>query len=106
MTDSEENRSANTNTPRVPWWMYVVLILCMVPGLTFPFMGALLGSPDPIVRGLTWFYPVYTLVSGLLAWQCYGRRTYLSWIILVLLLLSHACFYYMAFSIPTGMLYR
>lgn len=81
---------------RVPWWVIVIIIVCMLPGIGFPFMGNLLASGDTVIKGLTWFYPVYTVVSGLLAWQCYGRRSYLTWVILLLLLLSHGCFYYLA----------
>lgn len=76
--------------------MLAVIVLCMAPGLMFPWLVGLIVSPNPIVKGLTWFYPAYVLCSGLLAWQCYGRRTLLTWIILVLLVLSHGCFYYLA----------
>jgi len=55
-------------------------------------------SPDATVRALIWLYPIYVVLSGLLAWQCYGRRTVMSWIILVLMLLTHASFYYLAFA--------
>lgn len=88
----------NDNLRRVPWWMILIIILCALPGLAFPFMGRLLSSGDLTIEGLTWFYPVYTLVSALLAWQCYGRRTLLCWIILALLLISHGCFIYLALT--------
>lgn len=86
--------------PRVPWWMWVIIIACMFPGLWFPWMVSLIQSPNPIVRGLMWFYPAYVFISGFLAWQCYGRRTVMTWIILVLLILSHCCFFYMTFGNP------
>lgn len=88
--------------PRVPWWMWIIIIVCMLPGLAFPAMVSLITDPNPIVKGLVWFYPFYVLMSGFLAWQCYERRTAMSWIILVLLLLSHACFYYMTFYTIEG----
>ena len=83
---------------RVPWWMWVVIVVCMLPGAVFPAMVSLVENANPIVRGLVWFYPAYVLMSVFLAWQCYGRRTVMSWIILVLLVLSHWCFYYMTFG--------
>lgn len=83
---------------RVPWWMWAVIALCMLPGMAFPAMVSLIQNGNPIVRGLVWFYPAYVLMSGFLAWQCYGRRTVMSWIILVLLVMSHWCFYYMTFG--------
>lgn len=91
-----ENGTASAARHRVPWWMWAVIIVAMAPGLTFPWLVTLITSSNPVVRGLTWFYPAYVLCSGLLAWQCYGRRTLMSWIIIVLLLLSHLCFYYLA----------
>lgn len=88
-----------TRKPRVQWWMWVILILCMAPGLSFPWILEMTERADVLTRGLIWFYPCYVLCSGFLAWQCYGRRTYMTWIILALLLLSHLCFYYLAFAL-------
>lgn len=82
---------------RVPWWMWLVIIVCALPGLAFPLLTRLIEDPNPAVRGLTWLYPCYVLCSGVLAWQCYGRRSYVTWIILALLLISHVCFFYLAF---------
>ena len=81
--------------PRVPLWMWLVIILCMLPGVAYPLVAPLFIAPNPVVRTLAWFYPLYVLLSGVLAWQCYGRRTVMCWIILVLLLLSHFCFYWL-----------
>ena len=36
------------------------------------------------------FYPVYVLAAGICAWLSYGRRPEVTWIILVLLILTHA----------------
>lgn len=75
--------------------MWIVVALSVLPGLVFPWTVEM---SNPIIKGLTWFYPAYVLISGFLAWQCYGRRTVMSWIVIILLLLSHACFYYMTFA--------
>ncbi len=100
----EEN---DKNGPRrVPWWIILVIILCALPGICFPWLGSLLTSGNTMIEGLTWFYPLYTIVSALLAWQCYGRRTLLTWIILALLLLSHGCFLYLATSLDGYANYR
>ena len=94
----EDNRNYADMPHRVPWWFWVVLIGGMAPGVSFPWMAELIQSPNEIVRGLTWLYPAYVIISGFLAWQCYGRRTVMSWIVLILMLLSHACFYYLTFA--------
>lgn len=98
MDNSQLQQPESKPGNRVPWWMILIIIVCMLPGLAFPWMLDLVVSGNAIVKGLTWFYPAYVICSGLIAYQCYGRRTALAWIILVLLLLSHACFYILAFS--------
>lgn len=99
----EENRPAGK---RVPWWMTAIIILCALPGVSFPFMGSLMTSGDLTIEGLTWFYPLYTVASAFLAWQCHGRRDLMCWIILVLLLLSHACFIYLATTLDSLTTFR
>ena len=98
MDDSDIN---SIGGPRVPWWMYVVIVACMVPGLCFPWALSLADAGDSVVRWLVWLYPAYVLLSGLLAWQCYGRRSVLTWIVLTLLVLSHAGMYTLTFM-PLG----
>lgn len=44
----------NTNTGRrVPLWMLAIIILCALPGVSFPLMGNLLASGDMTIEGLT-----------------------------------------------------
>ena len=83
--------------PRVPWWMWVIIILSVLPGLMFPWTVSRIAA-NPLLEWLTWFYPLYVICSALLAWQCYGRRSAMSWIIIVLLWLTHGCFYYLTFG--------
>ena len=71
------------------------------PGLCFPWALSLADAGDSVVRWLVWLYPAYVLLSGLLAWQCYGRRSVLTWIVLTLLVLSHAGMYTLTFM-PIG----
>ena len=103
---SDNTDISHTSSRRVPIWMVAVIILCALPGVSFPFLGDLLTSGNLTIEGLTWFYPLYTVASALLAWQCYGRRTPMCWIILALLVLSHACFFYLALSLDSAANYR
>ena len=48
--------------PRTPWWMWVVILLCMVPGLSLPAMLALIDSTHAVTKGLTWLSPAYVLL--------------------------------------------
>ena len=61
----EDNRNYADMPHRVPWWFWVVLIVCMAPGVSFPWMAELIQSPNEIVRGLTWLYPAYVIISGM-----------------------------------------
>ncbi len=87
--------------PRAPRWLYAGIVLCMAPGLCFPWAISLASEGGPVVKTLVWLYPAYVLLSGLLAWQCYGRRSVLTWIVLILLVLSHAGIYTLTFM-PLG----
>lgn len=73
----------------VPTWMKIVIICCMLPVLAFPTLISALPQDSP-VNTLVWLYPLYVLATGICAWVCYGQRRELSWILLVLMLLSHA----------------
>ena len=77
---------------RVPFWMLALIILCMLPAAVYPVW--LMHSQETFIpdsdRPFLWFYPIYTLVCGFLAWQQYGRRTYMTCILLILMLMTHA----------------
>lgn len=79
------------NQNRVPWWMTTIIIICMLPAVAYLVMlmhstTAQIGDGE---KPFLWLYPVYTLACGFLAWQSYGRRTYMTWILLVLMLMTH-----------------
>lgn len=89
--------------PSTPRWFTAMIILLMLPLFQFPF---LLGRTDPgtPARVMLWVYPFYALVAGYLAWQCYPQRHALAWILLVLLVLSHASIWYLCTSTVTPIL--
>lgn len=75
---------------RVPVWMVCVIIIAALPVFSFPAL--LSASSASSVEGskvYLWLYPAYVVAASLLAYQCYGRRTEMSWIIIVLMLLTH-----------------
>lgn len=79
---------------KTPIWMSVVIVLCMLPALIFPF--SLSSMPeDATARYLVWFYPAYVIGTGICAWLCYPERRTLAWILLVLMLLSHCAMYFL-----------
>lgn len=74
---------------RVPAWMVAVIILAALPVVAFPTMLSQSASSAGENRLYLWIYPAYVVVAALLAYQCYGRRTEMSWILIVLMLLTH-----------------
>lgn len=79
----------NGYNERTPWWMGAIIVVAMLPALIVPFsMHGI--SDDPTSRYLTYFYPAYVIASGICAWLCYPQRKALAWILIVLMLMSHA----------------
>ncbi len=78
------------NYRRVPWWMLAIIIICALPVLAFPTMLSWSGTAISDHRVMLWMYPFYVLLASFLAWKCYGERTALTWILLALILLTHA----------------
>lgn len=86
-----------TDIPRnpTPLWVKIVIIVAMLPVLSFPWMLAVSRSSGAEVDAFLWFYPFYVLAAGICAWVVYGRRPELTWILVGLLLLTHAGMWYL-----------
>ncbi len=70
-----------------PLWATLLAILLLLP---LGFYPALLGRLQPESATLVKLYPLYAIFTAWLAWLCYPRRREMYWILLGLLLLSHA----------------
>lgn len=75
---------------KTPLWMTVVIIIFLLPVFTFPLLLANLPAGDEAVKLFVWIYPFYMVLSAWLAWNAYPRRSYVSWILLILMGLSTA----------------
>lgn len=75
--------------PHAPLWMTVLIIVCMLPVLAFPSLLSAAPS-DSGPETLLWLYPLYVIASGVCAWICYPARKEVAWILLILMILSHA----------------
>ena len=73
---------------RIPAWVTVVIIICMLPVLAFPTMLSMT-MPDSPARTFVWFSPFYVIASGVCARICWRQRRDVMWILLILMLLSH-----------------
>lgn len=81
--------TTHDNGGHAPAWMTIAIIACMLPVLAFPVLLANTAADSP-ARTFTWFYPFYVLASGICARICYPDRREMTWILLALMLLSHA----------------
>ncbi len=79
------------NTNHTPRWVAVIIIVAALPVFALPTLLSLAGnSPQPIVKTLLWGYPLYVLLAGWLSWISYDRRPYMTWLLIVIMLLTHA----------------
>lgn len=69
-------------------WITVLIVICMLPVLTFPSMLSLTHADTP-ARSLAWFYPIYVIASGVCARICWPDRKEITWILLIMMILSH-----------------
>ncbi len=68
--------------------MTALIVLCSLPVVTLPYLLSLAPAEGEI-KTFVWLYPIYTLASAFLAYQCYARRNEITWILLFLMILSH-----------------
>lgn len=79
----------NIPSEPIPLWFKVIVLVCALPVLAFPFLLA--DAPEGgSARTLMFLYPAYVIGSAICALICYGQRPEVSWILLVLMLLTHA----------------
>lgn len=69
--------------------MIIVIIVAILPALAFPTLLAMV-PPGGSERTFVWLYPFYVIASGVCAWLCWPERKDVSWIIIILMLMSHA----------------
>lgn len=68
----------------------------MLPVFQFPELLASCPPGMEGIRTLLWIYPFYVVLTGWLAYICYPTRRTISWILLILMLLSHLSMFLLA----------
>ena len=79
---------------RPPGWFTIVVLVMMIPILFYiPLVIGMFDTPGSFemdtVGFVTLFFPIYALLSGWLAYQCYPARKEISWILLGLLFIFY-----------------
>ena len=73
--------------PRRPWWFTLILILLVLPAFGTPWVLA--DAPENSVLAiLVKLFPAFLLLAAVCAWYAYPQRSDLSWILVVIMLLS------------------
>lgn len=86
---------------KTPAWMLVIILICLFPVFSFPFiLGAVPpGAAGDGIKTFVWIYPFYMLMSAWLAYHAYPRRSYVSWLLVLLMLLTTAMIYVLVFGL-------
>ncbi len=73
---------------KTPTWMTILIIVVLLPVFSLPALLDTVPAGDDSLRTIVWCYPFYMLLSGYLAWFAYPQRQTVSWILIVLMILS------------------
>lgn len=80
---------------RRPRWLIVLTIALMLPVLAYPTLLDFMPAAGANVTLLK-IYPFYVLLSGWCILMCYPARRDMMWILITLVILSHASIWYLA----------
>lgn len=85
---------------RVPLWVIIMIIVVALPVAAYPTLLSMWPSVDDglEMKTLLWFYPAYVIASGVFAYICWPSRRTEAWILLALMLLSHAAMWGIALT--------
>ncbi len=76
-----------SDSKKTPRWFVGVIIASMLPMLFLMpaashVLGAYFGSENNVAG---WFFPIYTVLSGICAYLCYPERRAVAWILILLM---------------------
>ncbi len=74
----------------MPWWTRAAIVLAALPVVAYPWMLAAAQQADAGVDTWLWFYPVYVVFAAICEWRSASRRPEVTWILIGLMLLTHA----------------
>lgn len=74
---------------RRPLWLLILLIIVSLPVFTFPTLLGMINPADTVASTMAWFYLFYILLTDYLAWICWPQRKAITFVLILLLVLSH-----------------
>lgn len=78
----------------MPLWAKLLIIASALPVLAYPWLLSA-SAADTEERTFLWFYPIYVVASVICAWICWPERREVYWILIVLMLLTHAAIFFL-----------
>jgi hypothetical protein len=82
--------SKKNNIKRPPLWFIIVVIATIVPIVLWPALLSHVNEfADETKRFLILSLPVYSILTGYIAYRCYMERPYIAWILIILAWLSY-----------------
>lgn len=84
-------------TRNKPLWLLIVIIAASLPVFAFPTILGMIDPANSMAKTMAWFYIIYVVITAALAWMCWPQRKYVTWILIIIMLLSHAAMWGLAF---------
>ena len=70
-------------------WIKIIIIVCSLPVCSMPWLLRLC-PPEDTAKTFLYIYPLYVLMTAWLAWRNIQLRPAVTWILLAVMLLTHA----------------
>lgn len=78
-----------------PRWVAYVAIVLALPACSLPGLLEACPADMPALKAIIWCYPFYMLLSAWLAWQAYPQRPVVSWILMIMMVLTTSALFAM-----------
>ena len=72
----------------MPWWVKLIIVLCCLPVLAFPWLLELC-PPESAAIPFLWLYIPFTALAAWCAFKVWGRRPELTWVLVFVMILTH-----------------
>lgn len=77
-----------------PFWFCLIVAVAVLPSFLFPTFFAIGGETKAAIdEFILYGFPIYLIVSALLAYLCYAERRVLSWILTAVMYLTDIAMY-------------
>lgn len=74
---------------RPPVWFTILMVVLLLPIIAWPFVIMNYNSENSDNWWIINIFPIYALLTGYLSYKCYVERREISYILLIMLILSY-----------------